>query len=67
LKLTDYGNRLCGAKPKRKRETALQTFGQRVRELRRAKNLGQRALVAKVGVSFTYVSRVENENLAFGP
>jgi transcriptional regulator with XRE-family HTH domain len=38
-----------------------------VRELRRAKNLGQRALAAKVGVSFTYVSRIENENLDFGP
>lgn len=45
----------------------MQTFGQRVRELRRAKNLGQRALAAKVGVSFTYVSRIENENLDFGP
>jgi transcriptional regulator with XRE-family HTH domain len=43
------------------------TFGKRVRELRRAKNLGQRALAAKVGVSFTYVSRIENENLDFGP
>lgn len=44
----------------------MQTFGQRVRDLRRAKNLGQRALAAKVGVSFTYVSRIENENLDFG-
>jgi transcriptional regulator with XRE-family HTH domain len=43
------------------------TGGQRVRELRRAKNLGQRALAAKVRVSFTYVSRIENENLDFGP
>jgi HTH-type transcriptional regulator, competence development regulator len=67
LKFTDYCNRICGTNLKRKKETALQTFGQRVRELRRTKNLGQRALAAKVGVSFTYVSRIENENLDFGP
>jgi transcriptional regulator with XRE-family HTH domain len=42
-------------------------FGKRVRELRRAKNLGQRALAKMVGVSFTYISRIENENLDFGP
>jgi transcriptional regulator with XRE-family HTH domain len=45
----------------------VQKFGQRVRELRRAKNLGQRALAAKVGVSFTYISRVETESLDYGP
>jgi transcriptional regulator with XRE-family HTH domain len=44
----------------------VQNFGQRVRELRRGKNLGQRALAAKVGVSFTYISRVETESLDFG-
>jgi len=44
----------------------VQTFGQRVRQLRKAKNLGQRPLAAKIGVSFTYVSRIENENLDFG-
>jgi transcriptional regulator with XRE-family HTH domain len=43
------------------------TFGQRVRELRRAKNLGQRPLAAMLRVSFTYLSRIENENLDFGP
>jgi transcriptional regulator with XRE-family HTH domain len=37
-----------------------------VRQLRKAKNLGQRPLAAKIGVSFTYVSRIENENLDFG-
>ena len=42
-------------------------FGEKVRALRKAKNLGQRTLAAKVGVSFTYVSRIENENLDFGP
>jgi transcriptional regulator with XRE-family HTH domain len=49
------------------KEKSVKTFGQRVRELRRAKNLGQRVLAAKVGVSFTYISRIENENLDFGP
>jgi transcriptional regulator with XRE-family HTH domain len=67
LKFPGYCNIICGNNLNRKRETALQTFGQRVRELRRAKNLGQRALAAKIGVSFTYVSRIENENLDFGP
>jgi transcriptional regulator with XRE-family HTH domain len=45
----------------------VKTFGQRILELRRAKNLGQRPLAVQVGVSFTYVSRIENENLDFGP
>jgi HTH-type transcriptional regulator, competence development regulator len=56
------------ALPKRKRENEVERkFGMRVRELRRAKNLGQRALAKMVGVSFTYLSRIENENLDFGP
>ena len=42
------------------------TFGQKVRELRQAKRLNQRALAAKIGVNFTYISRIENENLDFG-
>ena len=42
------------------------TFGERIRELRLAKNLGQRALADKVGVSFTYISKVENGKLDFG-
>ena len=41
-------------------------FGERIRELRKAKNLSQRALGDKVGVSFTYISKVENEKLDFG-
>lgn len=41
-------------------------FGQRVRELRKAKNLSQRTLGSQVGVSFTYVSKIENEKLDFG-
>ena len=40
-------------------------FGERVRELRQAKNLTLRGLAAKVGVGFTYLSKVENERLDF--
>ncbi len=42
------------------------TFGERVRELRQAKEWSLRALAAKVDVGFTYLSRVENERLNFG-
>jgi HTH-type transcriptional regulator, competence development regulator len=41
-------------------------FGHKVRELRTAKGLSQRALGERVGVSFTYVSKVENGKLDFG-
>ena len=41
-------------------------FGEKIRELRKAKTLSQRALGDKVGVSFTYISKVENEKLDFG-
>jgi transcriptional regulator with XRE-family HTH domain len=42
------------------------TFGQRVRELRTAKKLSLRGLAPKVGVGFTYLSKVENGKLDFG-
>jgi transcriptional regulator with XRE-family HTH domain len=41
-------------------------FGEQIRELRKAKGLSQRALGELVGVSFTYISKVENEKLDFG-
>lgn len=41
-------------------------FGEKVRSLRKAKNLGQRALADAVGVSFTYISKIENHRLDFG-
>lgn len=41
------------------------TFGQRLRELRKAKGLSQRALGEKAGVNFTYISKIENEKLDF--
>lgn len=42
------------------------TFGKRVRQLRHAKGWSLRDLAGKVGVGFTYLSRVENERLNFG-
>jgi transcriptional regulator with XRE-family HTH domain len=42
------------------------TFGDKIRELRKAKNLSQRDLAAKVKVNFTYISKIENGNLDFG-
>jgi transcriptional regulator with XRE-family HTH domain len=41
-------------------------FGQRIRQLRNQKRLGQRGLAALVGVNFTYISKIENEKLDFG-
>jgi len=41
-------------------------FGERVRQLRQAKDWSLRDLAAKVDVGFTYLSRVENERLNFG-
>lgn len=42
------------------------TFGTKVRQLRHAKGWSLRDLAEKVGVGFTYLSRVENERLNFG-
>jgi transcriptional regulator with XRE-family HTH domain len=42
------------------------TFGERVRELRKAKNLTLRELAVKVKVNFTYLSKIENQKLSFG-
>ncbi|HWB07955.1 MAG TPA: helix-turn-helix transcriptional regulator [Gemmataceae bacterium] len=41
-------------------------FGNRVRELRHAKGWSLRDLASKVGVGFTYLSRVETGRLNFG-
>jgi HTH-type transcriptional regulator, competence development regulator len=41
-------------------------FNERVRILRTSKGLSQRALGEQVGVSFTYISKIENEKLDFG-
>jgi transcriptional regulator with XRE-family HTH domain len=44
----------------------LMQFGERVRELRLAKNLTIRELAKKLEVNFTYVSKIENQKLSFG-
>ncbi len=41
-------------------------FGGRVRDQRISKGLPQQALGKQIGVSFTYVSKIENEKLDFG-
>ena len=42
-----------------------QTIGQRIKELRKAKGLGQRAVAAQVGINFTYLSKIENDKVDF--
>jgi len=41
------------------------TFGERIRELRKANDLSQRELAAQTGINFTYISRIENGKLEF--
>ena len=41
------------------------TFGERVRELRKAKNQTLRDVAAKVDINFTYLSKIENGKLDF--
>lgn len=41
-------------------------LGERIRELRQAKQLTLRDLAAKVGVGFTYISKIENHKLEEG-
>jgi transcriptional regulator with XRE-family HTH domain len=43
----------------------MQTFGQKLRDLRKAKGLSQRALADIVKINFTYLSKIENEKLDF--
>ncbi len=42
------------------------SFGNQIRMLRKARGLTLRQLAPKVGVGFTYLSKVENEKLDFG-
>jgi transcriptional regulator with XRE-family HTH domain len=42
------------------------TFGERIRELRQVKSLTLRDLAKKVRVTFTYLSKIENQKLSFG-
>jgi transcriptional regulator with XRE-family HTH domain len=38
-------------------------FGQRLRDLRKRKNLSQRDLAAQIGIDFTYLSKIEGGRL----
>ena len=40
-----------------------QTFGQKLRELRRMANVTQRQLADQVGVDFSYISKLENDRI----
>jgi len=40
-----------------------ETFGQKLRALRRAANVTQRELAKRVGVNFSYISKLENDRL----
>ncbi|MEZ6110159.1 MAG: helix-turn-helix transcriptional regulator [Pirellulaceae bacterium] len=42
------------------------TFGETIRDLRQKKQLTLRDLAAKVGVGFTYISKIENHKLEEG-
>jgi transcriptional regulator with XRE-family HTH domain len=39
------------------------TFSERVRHLRKTKNLTQRELADAVGINFTYLSKIENDKI----
>lgn len=41
----------------------VQSFGRILRELRHSKDVSQRELAEKVGVDFSYISKVENDRL----
>ncbi len=41
-------------------------FGSQIRELRQAQNLTLRDLAKRVRVTFTYLSKIENQKLSFG-
>lgn len=40
------------------------TFGQALKELRRSKDISQRELADRVGVDFSYISKVENDRMS---
>jgi len=40
------------------------TFGTLLKEIRRSKQVSQRELAKKVGVDFSYISKIENDRLA---
>ena len=45
----------------------METFGQTVKKLRKAKKLTQLELAEKIGVDFTYISKIENDRTMRSP
>lgn len=45
----------------------METFGQTVRRLRKAKRITQLELAERIGVDFTYVSKIENDRTMRSP
>jgi transcriptional regulator with XRE-family HTH domain len=43
------------------------TFGERLRQLRKAKKLTLRGLAGSAGVDFTYLSKIENGKVGYSP
>ena len=43
------------------------TFGERLRQLRKEKNLTLRSLAEAAGVDFTYLSKIENGKVGYSP
>lgn len=41
----------------------MESFGYKLRELRRSKDVSQRDLAERVGIDFSYISKVENDRL----
>ena len=39
----------------------METFGQKIKRLRKAKKITQSELAESVGVDFTYISKIEND------
>ncbi len=39
----------------------METFGQKIKSLRKEKKITQSELVESVGVDFTYISKIEND------
>lgn len=45
----------------------MKTFGERIRELRKAAGLTQREFAEQLGIDFTYVSKIENGRIEIPP
>ena len=45
----------------------METFGQRIKKLRKGKRITQLELAEKIGVDFTYVSKIENDRIVRAP